>query len=46
MNFFNEKWLEHLLKAIIIKVLQKNIFEKIAILNFKSGTGKIRTVLN
>jgi len=44
--FFDEKWLENLLKAIIIKVLQRNIFEKIAILNFKSGTGKIRTAAN
>ena len=46
INFFDEKWLENLLKAIIIKVLQRNIFKKIAILNFKYGTGKIRTAVN
>ncbi len=43
INFFNEKWFDNLLKTIIIKASQRNIFGKIAILNFKSGTGKIKT---
>ena len=47
INIFIEKWLEESFKSDNKKGYYKEIFmSKIAILNFKGGTGKTTTVVN